>query len=148
MYKRQILAREAAKDSQSLSVVVFDNQGRTLYQHRDSSPTNHPLTELSPDQSGAILHDSPTSVWRADDPETLIVGTPLINNFGRAVGGITLRYDRAFYDRELEQALIGLTRTAVLILIGASPVSYTHLDVYKRQVFVARLATLCLKVAW
>lgn len=115
-----ILAREAAKDSQILSVVVFDNQGRTLYQHRDSSPTNHPLTELSPDQIGAILHDSPTSVWRANDPETLIVGTPLINNFGRAVGGITLRYDRAFYDRELEQALIGLTRTAVLILIGAS----------------------------
>ena len=118
-----ILAREAAKDSRILSIIVFDNQGQTLYRHRGGSPTNPSVTELSPDWIGAILHTSPTLVWRANDPATLIVGAPLTNNFGRAVGGIVLRYDRAFYDRELEQALTGLTRTAALILIGASPIT-------------------------
>lgn len=115
-----ILAREAAKDSRILSIIVFDSQGRPLYRHRGGSPTDRPAAELSPDRIGAILHNPSTPVWRANDPETLIVGAPLINNFGRAVGGIVLRYDRAFYDRELARALTGLTHTAASILIGAS----------------------------
>lgn len=114
-----ILAREAAKDSRILSIIVFDHAGRALYQHQ-SDPSKPPLSTLPSTWVTGILRNPPTAVWWANDPETLLVGAPLINNFGRAVGGIALRYDRAFYDRELERALAGLTRAAAFILIGAS----------------------------
>lgn len=114
-----ILAREAAKDSSILWIVVFDREGQVLYRQQSDS-AEPAITALPPGWASAIMRHPPTPVWRASEPETLVIGTPLINNFGRAVGGIALRYDRAFYDRELARLLSDLTWTAGLILIGAS----------------------------
>jgi len=114
-----ILAREAAKDSSILWIVVFDHEGQVLYRHQND-PTESAVTALPAVWVSAILRHPLASVWRSGDPGTLVVGAPLTNNFGRAVGGIALRYDRAFYDRELARVLSDLTRTAGLILSGAS----------------------------
>ena len=115
-----ILAREAAKDPQILSILVFDDQGQVLHQHQRET-LSHPLSRLTSAWFIAALRNHPTTTpWRASDPDTLIVGATLTNNFGRVVGGIALRYDRSFHDHELAQALAGLTRAAGLILLAAT----------------------------
>ena len=115
-----ILAREAAKDPQILSILVFDDQGQVLHRHQREALIQ-PLRDLPPGWFETALRTHSTATpWRASDPDTLIVGATLTNNFGRAVGGIALRYDRSFHDRELAQALAGLTQAAGLILLAAA----------------------------
>jgi len=115
-----ILAREAAKDPQILSILVFDDQGQVLHRHQREA-LSRPLSELTPGWFRTALRTHPDAApWRISDPDTLIVGATLTNNFGRAVGGIALRYDRSFHDHELAQALTGLTQAAGLILLAAT----------------------------
>lgn len=117
-----ILAREAARDPRILALLVFDEQGRILYQHRRDDP-DQPIAELSGARLATLLRDASTPIWSVSDPQTLIVGASLTNNFGRTVGGVVLRYNRALQDRELEQVLFGLIRMALLILLAAGSIA-------------------------
>lgn len=114
-----ILGRATARDPQILSIVVFDERGRPLFQRGHSAFTD----TIPAAWREAMARNPDASVWHATDPQALVVGTRLLNNFGRAVGGIVLRYDRAFYDRELDQAFSGLARIAAVILAATSLVA-------------------------
>lgn len=118
-----ILTREAAQDPHILSISVFNEQGRILYQYQSKLLDLHPVTPLTPAWLEIVLQTASKTPQHISDPETLMVGIPLINNFGRTVGGLILRYDRSFHDQELQQTLFNLIRVALLILIAASLVA-------------------------
>ncbi|HCB13958.1 MAG TPA: hypothetical protein DEP36_10385 [Gammaproteobacteria bacterium] len=118
-----ILTREAAHDPHILSISVFNEQGHILYQYQSKLLDPHPVTPLTPAWLETVLQTASKTPQHISDPETLMVGIPLINNFGRTVGGLILRYDRSFHDQELQQTLFNLIRAALLILIAASLVA-------------------------
>ena len=115
-----ILGRATARDPQILSIVVFDERGRPLFQRGVHSA----FTDTIPTAwREAMARNPDAAVWHATDAQALVAGTRLLNNFGRTVGGIVLRYDRVFYDRELDQAFAGLARIAAVILAVTSLVA-------------------------
>lgn len=115
-----ILTREAAQDPHILSISVFNEQGDILHQYQSELLSDDPVAPLAPTWLETVLKTTSKTPQHASDPETLMVGIPLINNFGRPVGGLVLRYDRSFYAQELQQALFDLIRAALLILVAAS----------------------------
>lgn len=115
-----ILTREAAQDPHILSISVFNEQGRILHQYQSELLKHYPVAPLTPAWLKTVLQTTSKTPQHASDPETLMVGIPLINNFGRTVGGLILRYDRSFHDQELQQTLFSLIRAALLILAAAS----------------------------
>ncbi|MCB1778277.1 MAG: hypothetical protein KDI50_12655 [Candidatus Competibacteraceae bacterium] len=115
-----ILSREAAQDPHILSISVFNEQGDILHQYQSELLGHHPVAPLAPAWLQTVLQATSKTPQHASDLETLVVGLPLMNNFGRPVGSLVLRYDRAFYDQELQQTLFRLIRAALLILAIAS----------------------------
>jgi hypothetical protein len=115
-----ILTREAAQDPHILSISVFNEQGRILHQYQSELLSHYPVAPLASTWLETVLRTTSKTPQHASDPETLMVGAPLINNFGRTVGGLILRYDRSFHDQELKQTLLNLIRAALLILVAAS----------------------------
>jgi hypothetical protein len=115
-----ILTREAAQDPHILSISVFNEQGDILHQYQSELLNHYAVAPLAPSWLKTVLQTTSKTPQHASDPETLMVGLPLINNFGRTVGGLVLRYDRSFYDQELQQTLFDLIRAALLILVAAS----------------------------
>ncbi|HRY15751.1 MAG TPA: hypothetical protein P5330_07755 [Candidatus Competibacteraceae bacterium] len=115
-----ILSREAAQDPHILSISVFNEQGDILHQYQSELLSHYPVAPLAPTWLETVLQATSKTPQHTSDPETLAVGLPLINNFGRPVGSLILRYDRAFYDQELQQTLFHLIRAALLILAAAS----------------------------
>jgi hypothetical protein len=115
-----ILTREAAQDSHILSISVFNEQGDILHQYQSELLSHYPVAPLAPTWLETVLQTTSKTPQHASDLETLMVGLPLINNFGRTVGGLVLRYDRSFYTQELQQTLFDLIRAALLILAAAS----------------------------
>lgn len=115
-----ILTREAAQDPHILSISVFNEQGDILHQYQSELLSHDPVAPLAPTWLQTVLQTTSKTPQHASDLETLMVGIPLINNFGRTVGGLVLRYDRSFYDQELQQTLFRLIRAALLILVAAS----------------------------
>jgi len=115
-----ILTREAAQDPHILSISVFNQQGRILHQYQNELLTHHPVAPIASGWLKTVLRTTSKTPQHASDSQTLMVGIPLINNFGRTVGGLILRYDRSFHDQELQRTLFRLIRAALLILAAAS----------------------------
>lgn len=115
-----ILTREAAQDPHILAILVFDDESRILHQYQSELLKDYPIASPAPAWLQAVLRATSKTPQHTRDRQTLMVGVPLTNNFGLTVGGLILRYDRSFYDQELENTLADLLRTALLILVAVS----------------------------
>ncbi|MCP5158906.1 MAG: hypothetical protein H6974_01345 [Gammaproteobacteria bacterium] len=115
-----ILTREATQDPHILSISVFDDQKRVLHQYQSDLLKHHPVAPLASAWLATVLQTIAKTPQHVSDSETLMVGIPLVNNFGRTVGALILRYDRSFYDQELQHTLFDLIRAALLILVATS----------------------------
>ena len=91
-----------------MAITVFDATGHALFgSGRDRMVAGSLVPEAW------VRADEQAADWRADAPDTLIVGSRLTNDFGTASGGVALVYTRAPIDHLLKGAL------AVLVLVGA-----------------------------
>jgi len=115
-----ILDRQAAGDSNILSIDVFDITGKELFfsGFPDQRQANH-AGWLS-----ALAAAGANDLWRVQDEQALVTGTTLVNNFGRVVGGVAIRYSRSSLNRVASGVLgeigrVGLIAFALTALAGA-----------------------------
>jgi hypothetical protein len=107
-----IIDAEAGMDPQILAIVVYDEGGRILF-----SSGADPAGETIPGGWASALEPVEAWTWRADDPEAIVVGSRLTNNFGAYTGGVALRYSRAFLEEVTTSAFDLLVRLAVIIFV-------------------------------
>ena len=58
-------------------------------------------------------------VWRIEDPESFVVGAPVINNFGKLEGGVAVRYSKARFSDIVEGLTTELLESAALIFLAS-----------------------------
>lgn len=112
---QEILNRVKAADEQILSVEVFAISGADG--NRLFGTDAEGIGKKVPESwvNGAESKDSNT--WQFDEPEAFGVGIALINSFNKRIGGIVVRYSRAYQQTKIEAMFQSLART-VLAFIG------------------------------
>ena len=58
-------------------------------------------------------------VWRLEDPESFVVGAPVVNNFGKLEGGVAVRYSKARYDSIVAGLTTELMEAAFVIFLAS-----------------------------
>ncbi len=104
-----VIEAEAAKDPQIALIVIFDDKGSVV--HRSG---NAEITKIPPTWTSEITLN-PDKAWRVNEPETLVLGVPLVNNFGQIAGGIALRSDWSEQLALLQQMATRLMLGAIII---------------------------------
>ncbi|MCP3671337.1 MAG: hypothetical protein GY814_13065 [Gammaproteobacteria bacterium] len=97
------------KDPQIMLIVIFDDEGKIVHLTGNSKIKKVPQ---------AWAHEmtlTPGKVWRANEPETLVLGMPLVNNFGQIIGGVALRCDWSEQIALLKEMATNLIFGAALI---------------------------------
>lgn len=108
---QEIIEREKARDSQILSIQVYDIRGEVLFD-TDRGAIGTPVAATLVDAVKA----SGAQSFGATDDDTLIVGLPLVNTLGKVEGGILLRYPLAYVERGVGGLLVQLSRTTAELL--------------------------------
>lgn len=114
---QEILNRVKEGDDQILSVEVFEisgTEGRRIF-GTDASGVGRVVPD---DWVRAAERDDATS-WQFDEDEAFGVGIALINNFNKRIGGVVLRYSRAYQQGKIEAMFQNLSR-AVLVVFAIS----------------------------
>lgn len=113
-----VIERETAQDDQILSMEVYDDTGETLF-----STNRGGIGNKVPGRWLRQAGESGSAGWNLIDDEAIVVGAPLVNNFGQVVGGIALRYSRAYFDLKVWDMQLELMRVAGLIFAIAALVA-------------------------
>ena len=98
------------------SVSIFDARGKVLV---------HGGNELAggaseaPPAWAAGNREAEGEVWRLEDPESFVVGAPVVNNFGKLEGGVAVRYSKARYDSIVAGLTKELLEAAVFIFLAS-----------------------------
>jgi hypothetical protein len=107
-----LIERRKAQDPSIAEIAVFDAAGALLF----DTARGNAGRRVAPDWiAGAKTGQD----FRLQDGEAGIVGAPLTNSFGQAIGGIALRYLRAGADGKTTSVLFALSR-ATLLASGAA----------------------------
>jgi hypothetical protein len=88
-----ILEREKVRDDQILSIEVFDTAGVTLF-----STDRGNIGDAAPDAWLRARAQAGGGGWRVVEREAIVLGTPLVNDFDRAIGSAALSYSLGYYD--------------------------------------------------
>ena len=102
-----VIEAEAGNDPHIALIVIFDDDGSVV--HRAG---NAEITTIPPAWIGEMTLN-PGKAWRVSEPSTLVLGVPLVNNFGQIAGGVALRSDWS------EQIAL-LQRMATSLMLGAT----------------------------
>ncbi len=102
-----VIETEAAKDPQIALIVIFDDEGSVI--HRAG---NAEIKKIPPTWTNEMTLNL-GKAWHVNEPETLVLGVPLVNNFGQIAGGVALRSDWS------EQIAL-LQRMATHLMLGAA----------------------------
>ena len=98
------------------SVSIFDAGGKLLVHGGnglDSGESEAPRTW------SAGNREADGEVWRIEDPESFVVGAPVINNFGKLEGGVAVRYSKARFSGIVEGLTEELLEAAALIFVAS-----------------------------
>ena len=98
------------------SVSIFDARGKVLVHGGSALAGGDPE---APPAWVAGNRGAEGEVWRLDDPESFVVGAPVINNFGKLEGGVAVRYSKARYS-SIVAGLTGELLEAAAIIFVAS----------------------------
>lgn len=97
-----LIDRRNAEDPVIQSISVYDEQRRVLFdtdRQRIGEPLDRRWQALAPDQAA----------WAGRTPDTAFTGAPLVNSFGKSVGGIVLRYDPNRINQTVTGVLLEVT---------------------------------------
>ena len=98
------------------SVSIFDAGGRVLEHggnELDTGRNEAPPIWVSDNRA------ADGEVWRIEDPESFIVGAPVVNNFGKLEGGVAVRYSKARYSSIVAGLLNELLEAAAIIFVAS-----------------------------
>ena len=98
------------------SVSIFDAGGRVLEHggnELDTGRNKAPPIWVSDNRA------ADGEVWRIEDPESFIVGAPVVNNFGKLEGGVAVRYSKARYSTIVAGLLNELLEAAAIIFVAS-----------------------------
>lgn len=98
------------------SVSIFDAGGHVLVHggnQLDSGRNEAPAVWVSDNRAAQ------GEVWRLEDPESFIVGAPVINNFGKLEGGVAVRYSKARYSSIVAGLTNELVEAAAIIFLAS-----------------------------
>ncbi len=98
------------------SVSIFDAGGHLLVhggKELDGGQTETPPVWTSDNRAAK------GEVWRIEDPESFVVGAPVINNFGKLEGGVAVRYSKARYSSIIAGLTTELLEAAAVIFIAS-----------------------------
>ncbi len=98
------------------SVSIFDAQGSVLVHGGDALAGGGADT---PAAWTAGNREAEGQVWRIEDPESFVVGAPVINNFGKLEGGVAVRYSKARYNSIVDGLTTDLVEAAVIIFLAS-----------------------------
>ncbi|MBM3489210.1 MAG: hypothetical protein FJX68_01990 [Alphaproteobacteria bacterium] len=115
------LERERAKDDQILSIEVFDERGRSLF-NTDRGLIGDPIEQGWVELARA----GGDGLWGTTDFEAEVVGVALRNSFDKPVGGIALRYSRSAFEQRAHErfatvaagGLVAMALSGVLLALG------------------------------
>ena len=98
------------------SVSIFDAGGRVLEHggnELDGGPNEAPAAWISDNRAAE------GEVWRIEDPESFVVGAPVVNNFGKLEGGVAVRYSKARYSSIVAGLTSELLESAAIIFLAS-----------------------------
>lgn len=98
------------------SVSIFDSGGRVLVHggnELDGGRNEAPAVWVSDNRAAE------GEVWRLEDPDSFIVGAPVINNFGKLEGGVAVRYSKARYSSIVAGLTNELLEAAAIIFVAS-----------------------------
>ncbi len=98
------------------SVSIFDARGRLLVHGGDALKGGGPQ---APPAWSAGNREAEGEVWRLEDPESFVVGAPVINNFGKLEGGVAVRYSKARFNAIVEGLTAELVEAAALVFLAS-----------------------------
>ena len=128
----ELLNRVKASDKQILSAEVFgiagDNGVRLFGTDKDAVGKTVPAQWVR----GAERPD--TDTFQFDEDAAFGVGFPIINSFNKPVGGIVLRYSKAYQQAKVEAMFKTLGRAALVVLAIASVLAFIGVYVLFRPI--------------
>ena len=107
-----LIERRNAEDPVILGISVYDEQRRVLFDtNRESigEPLDPRWLSLTPDQPA----------WTGRTPRAAFTGAPLVNSFGKIVGGIVLRYDPNRVRQTVTSVLLEVTVATLTVTLLA-----------------------------
>ncbi len=104
-----VIEVEAGNDPQIMLIVIFDDEGKIVHLTGNSK-----MKKVPPAWTREMTLNL-GKAWRANEPETLVLGMPLVNNFGQIIGGVALRCDWSEQIALLKEMAINLMLGAAII---------------------------------
>lgn len=98
------------------SVSIFDARGKLLVHGGNAMSSGK--TE-APTEWTDGNREADGEVWRIEDPESFVVGAPVINNFGKLEGGVAVRYSKARYASIVGELTTELLEAAAAIFLAS-----------------------------
>ncbi len=129
---QEILTRVKAGDEQILSVEVFEISGTTgkriFGTDAASIGKNVPV-----DWVKSAERPDATS-WQFDEDDAYGVGIALINNFNKRIGGVVLRYSRAYQLGKIDAMFQTLSRALLIVFAVSSVLAFIGVYVFFRPI--------------
>jgi hypothetical protein len=125
-----LLERQAASDSLIVGIDVFDTAGKQIYS-TDAVRIGRNVPDAWANAAGKVkdtLNSNVKDSWAVQEPEQLVAGTALKNNFNLTIGYLAVRYSRAYVDAAAERVGKRLVLTAIpllLVIFLLSPLALT-----------------------
>ena len=114
---QEILNRVKAGDEQIISIEVFEisgTEGKRIFGTESSV-----IGQKVPGDWVKSAERADAATWQFDEDDAYGLGIALINNFNKRIGGVVLRYSRAYQQGKIEAMFQTLSR-AVLIVFAIS----------------------------
>ncbi len=129
---QELLNRVKANDEQILSAEVFGISGENGV--RLFGTDTALIGKAAPVDwvRGAEREDAKS--WQFDEDKAFGVGFPVINNFNKPVGGIVLRYARAYQQAKIEAMFKTLGRAALIVFGVASVLAFIGVYAFFRPI--------------
>jgi len=129
---QELLNRVKSSDEQILSAEVFGIAGENGVRLFGTDAAK--IGEAVPADwvRGAEREDADR--WQFDEDTAFGVGFAIINNFNKPVGGIALRYSRAYQQSKVEAMYKTLGRAALIVFAVASVLAFIGVYVFFRPI--------------
>lgn len=115
---QNIIESAKAARPEILSIAVFDQSGRLRFDSERRGEGQAVSRNWLRAQEAADSRRE--ALWTAPDDEAVLVGASLYNNFDKIVGGVALRYSRAYTQSLSALMLERLTMVALVVLAGTA----------------------------
>lgn len=129
---QEILNRVKAGDDQILSVEVFEISGAEG--NRIFGTDSSVIGQKVPEAWVKAAERPDTTTWQFDEEQAFGVGIALINNFNKRIGGIVMRYSRAYQQGKIDAMFQTLSRAVLVVFAVACVLAFIGVYVFFRPI--------------